>query len=68
MQARRATLGNDHPETLIAIANLANLLRDMGELAEAKPLMEEAVQGATETLGKDHPHTKIFQQGLDACA
>ena len=22
---------------------------------------------ATETLGKDHPHTKIFQRGLDAC-
>ena len=36
-------------------------------MQEAKALLEEAVQGATETLGKDHPHTKIFQQGLDAC-
>ena len=32
-------------------------LKAMGELEEAKPLMEEALQAQRETLGNDHPHT-----------
>ena len=52
MQACRATLGNDHPHTLISINSLASLLQDMGELAEAKPLMEEALQAEKETLAQ----------------
>ena len=57
-EARRAAVEDDDEAAIIT----------MGEVAEAKTLYEEAVQGATETLGKDHPHTKIFQRGLDACA
>ena len=31
----------------------------MGELAEAKPLMEEALQARREALGNEHPDTLI---------
>ena len=37
--------------------NLGRLLQDMGQLEEARPLLEEAVQGYRETLGDRDPYT-----------
>ena len=62
LQARRETLGDRHPDTLISIWNLSKLLatQDETKKGEAKQLCQEAVTGAREVLGDAHPHTKIF--------
>jgi hypothetical protein len=59
--ARRATLGDRHPDTLDSISNFGVLLWVKGDLAAAEPLLREAVEGlrATlgSTLGSGHPVT-----------
>ena len=57
MQAQRETLGDRHPETLASIHNMSGLLKDMGQLEEARLLYEEALQASRETLGDRHPDT-----------
>ena len=38
----RGTLGNQHPNTSIAISNLATVLKAKGDLAAAEPLLRES--------------------------
>ena len=38
---------------------MATLLQDMGQLKEARPLLEEDLQASRETLGDHHPDTLI---------
>ena len=40
----QAKLGEDHPDTLSSLNNLAALLKAQGHLAEAEPLFREALQ------------------------
>jgi len=40
----KAKLGEDHPDTLNSINNLAAVLDDQGHLAEAEPLYREALE------------------------
>ena len=42
------------------------LLKAMGKLEEAKPLLEEALQGRKETLGHSHQHTRNTMSLLDS--
>ena len=37
---REDALGPEHPDTATALNNLANLFRDQGDYAEARPLFE----------------------------
>ena len=57
--ARRATLGDRHPSTLISIGNLGGLLQDQGKLDEAGVLYREALEASRATLGDRHPSTLI---------
>ena len=43
-QARRETLGDRHPDTLVSTNNMCGLLKGTGELEEAMPLYEEALR------------------------
>ena len=43
---------------------MAHLLYTQSKLEEAIGYLEEAVQGYTETLGTDHPHTQNAVSGL----
>ena len=43
--------------TSVLINDLSRLLQDMGQLEEARPLLEEALQASRETLGDRHPST-----------
>ena len=45
LQAQRETLGHRHPDTLISIYNLADLLEKQGKIAEAIPLFTEELEG-----------------------
>ena len=54
---RRRTLGSDHPETLAAINELANLYWFQERYTEAEPLYLEAVESSARVLGDEHPAT-----------
>ena len=54
LAAERAQGGDRAPNTLAALGNLANNLRDQGKLAEAEPLFREALAARREVTGNDH--------------
>ena len=57
LQARRATLGNRHPDTLVSMNSLGRLLHIMGKLDEAGALLREALRARRATLGDEHRDT-----------
>jgi tetratricopeptide (TPR) repeat protein len=57
MERQRRIMGDDHPNTLGAISNLAGVLRMLGELEEAEALFREALDRRRRVLGEAHPHT-----------
>ena len=62
----RRILGDDDPSTLMAIANLGNLLHAQGDLATAEPLYREVLEGSRRARGGDHPDTLIAVSNLSA--
>ncbi|MCW5776786.1 MAG: serine/threonine protein kinase [Phycisphaeraceae bacterium] len=56
-EMRRATLGDDHPDTLRALANVAGLRVEQGRYGDAVALGERAAAGMRRTLGEDHRAT-----------
>jgi hypothetical protein len=50
-------LGEDHPNTLTIMNNLAFTLKQTGRGTEAVRLMEECMQLRKRILGLDHPDT-----------
>jgi tetratricopeptide (TPR) repeat protein len=49
--------GDDHPNILIMLSNLASSLHDNGEYDRALPLYEECLSNRKRILGDDHPDT-----------
>jgi tetratricopeptide (TPR) repeat protein len=54
--------GRSHPMVIVRLNNLANLLRDKGELGEAEKLFREVIESTAQSLGRDHPD---FAVGLN---
>ncbi|MFN3078154.1 MAG: tetratricopeptide repeat protein, partial [Alphaproteobacteria bacterium] len=54
---RRRVLGEDHPDTLTSMNNLAVTLKDLEEHADARRLLEQVLAGRRRVLGDSHPHT-----------
>ena len=48
-------LGPKHPDTAISLFSLASLLREQGDYAGARPLLERVLSIDEARLGKDHP-------------
>ena len=65
---RKRVLGEDHPDTLTSLDNLASLFYSKGEYDRALPLFEECLAKMKRVLGEDHPDTRGTQQHLDVCA
>jgi tetratricopeptide (TPR) repeat protein len=57
LETRRRVLGNEHPETLTMLNNLATLLKAEGRLTEAETYMREALETRRRVLGDEHPDT-----------
>ena len=57
LEIRRATLGDDHPDTLASIDQMGVLLQDQGKATEAEVLNREAFESRQRVLGDDHPDT-----------
>lgn len=54
-----AVSGLNHPDTLTAVNNHANILMSLGRFADALPHTERVCQGMIATLGQDHPHALV---------
>ena len=57
MQTRKRVLGEEHPDTLISIGNLASTYRQQGHWKEAEELEVQVMQTRKRVLGEEHPHT-----------
>jgi tetratricopeptide (TPR) repeat protein len=53
--------GIGHPVTLELCESYAECLKAHGKLAQAKELARRAAEGASKTLGLDHPDTKKYE-------
>jgi hypothetical protein len=53
----RRALGDDHPNTLTTMNNLAETRHDLGDLDGVRELHEQALAGRRRALGDDHPAT-----------
>jgi hypothetical protein len=58
-------MGPDHPETLIARANLARWLGEAGQPAQAAEQLRGLLPDFLRILGSDHPHTLTARTHLD---
>jgi hypothetical protein len=59
-------LGDDHPQTLSSMNNLASIRQALGDLPEARELHEQALAGFRRVLGDDHPTTLNSMNDLAA--
>ena len=57
MEKFRATLGPDHPDTLVSINDISVLFYMQGKYAAAEPLYVECLEKRRGTLGSNHPDT-----------
>jgi hypothetical protein len=52
---RKRILGEEHPDTISAMNNLANTLSDQGQLDEAATMKKEVLAKRKRILGEEHP-------------
>jgi tetratricopeptide (TPR) repeat protein len=57
LEKRKRVLGEDHPDTLNTLNNLAGVFALKGEYDRAIPLGEECLEKRKRVLGEDHPDT-----------
>ena len=57
METTKRVLGEEHPDTLTSMANLAFTWKAQGQHAKAVNLMGECVHLRTRILGANHPNT-----------
>jgi len=57
LEARKRLLGDDHPDTLKSMNNLARLYFTQGRYDEAEPIYLETLEIRKRVLGDDHPDT-----------
>lgn len=64
MEVRGRALGQEHPDTLISMANLASTYRNQGRWKEAEVLEVQVLEIRKGVLGPEHPHTLISMSNL----
>jgi TIR domain/Tetratricopeptide repeat/NB-ARC domain len=65
LAARRRVLGDDHPDTLYSMNNLAQTRHALGDLDGARDLHEQTLAARRRVLGDDHPDTQESMKSLD---
>ena len=61
-QIYRVLQGEEHPDTLRSMNDLAEVLRAQGELAGARALHEQVLALYHRVLGEEHPNTLTFNE------
>jgi DNA polymerase III delta prime subunit len=64
METRKRVLGDEHPDTLISMNNLASTYRDQGRSNEAEELEVQVMQTRKRVLGDEHPDTLTSMANL----
>lgn len=57
-------LGDEHPATLTARANLAGSYWSAGRTTDAIELQEQVLSDSERILGDEHPNTRAFRANL----
>ncbi|KFA68627.1 hypothetical protein S40285_09472, partial [Stachybotrys chlorohalonatus IBT 40285] len=57
-------LGQEHPDTLTSMSNLANTLRNQGKYAEAEQMHRQTLKLREKVLGQEHPDTLTSMSNL----
>jgi hypothetical protein len=66
LAGRRRTLGEDHPDTLTSMNNLAETRRALGDLDGARQRNQQILAGLHRMLGEDHPYVLASMSNLAA--
>ncbi|KAL7754809.1 hypothetical protein ACKLNR_015149 [Fusarium oxysporum f. sp. zingiberi] len=66
LEKRQRILGDEHPDTIMAMNNLAATLSNQGKLDEAASMMKEVLEKMQRILGDEHPHTISAMNNLAA--
>ena len=66
LETRTRVLGPEHPDRLVALGNLANILYQQGDYAGARDPLEQVVELQTRISGPEHPDTLRTEDILDA--
>ena len=64
LEVRRRILGEDHPDTVAAMNNLAWTLMNQGDLPGARKLQEKVLELGRRSCGEEHPNTLTFMNNL----
>ena len=56
LEVRRRVLGEEHPDTLQSMVNLAVLHHYQGQDSKAEPLLVNALEVSRRVLGEEHPN------------
>jgi hypothetical protein len=65
--ARKARLGDSHPDTADANSRLAALLCQRGDRQTGRELQQRAMQALGTSLGSSHPRTRKSLAELQSC-
>ncbi|KAF6815617.1 TPR domain protein [Colletotrichum plurivorum] len=57
METRKRVLGEEHPDTLMSMHNLAFTWKDQEQWEDATQLLQDCVRRREMVLGMDHPDT-----------
>ncbi|KAF6803318.1 Kinesin light chain 5, partial [Colletotrichum plurivorum] len=66
VRIRRERLGEEHPDTLTSMANLASTYRNQGRWKEAEELDVRVMETSLRVLGEEHPSTLTSMANLAA--
>ena len=64
MEIRKRVLGEEHPDTLTSMANLASTYRNQGRWKEAEELFVQVMKISKRVLGEEHPDTLTSMANL----
>ncbi|KAF8195195.1 P-loop containing nucleoside triphosphate hydrolase protein [Mycena galopus ATCC 62051] len=64
LEKRKQLLGDNHPDTLRTMGNLASTYSDLGEHQKAKELKVTVLEKLKQLLGDNHPHTLLTMGNL----
>ena len=64
LEVSRRVLGEEHPDTLSSMNNLAETLRALGDSGGARELHEQCLEVSRRVLGEEHPDTLMSMNNL----
>ncbi len=59
LKIKEKVFGPEHPDTALALNNLADLYRSMGNYARAEPLYKRSLKIKEKVFGPEHPETAL---------